>query len=157
MPATRVVIIGAALAAVAATGMWPAIPALARAYAPAAAGAASARATIPKPVAAGRLRIAGPLRDGSTVRAAGLTWRPGTLPSKDKLLSFAVSYTWQSCAATCARAADSTATPFAAARYIAGHADTGRRLRLGETASERGETEPGTLSLTQGSAAGTGD
>ena len=27
----------------------------------------------------------------------------GSLPNRDKLLSFAVSYTWQSCAATCVR------------------------------------------------------
>ena len=36
----------------------------------------------------GTLRITGSLRDGGTVRAAGLSWRPGRLPPGDRLLSF---------------------------------------------------------------------
>src|SRR5215469_1213981 len=71
---------------------------------------AAALAGIGKPTARGRLRIAGPLRDGRTVRAAGLYWRPGLLPRGDKLLSFEIGYTWRSCAAKCAAAADSTVT-----------------------------------------------
>jgi Glycoside-hydrolase family GH114 len=157
MPATRVLVIGAAAAAVAAAGLWSTAPAVA---APARTGAAvvkasAASAAIAKPVRRGQLRITGTLRDGAAVRAAGLSWRPGQLPKGDKLLTFAVSYTWQSCAATCVRAADSTATPFAAQRYIAGHADTGRRLRLVETASETVETDPATFSFTQVSASAT--
>ena len=61
-----------------------------------------------------------------------------------KLLSFAVAYTWQSCAPSgrhCRTAADSTATPFAARQYRVGHADTGRRLRVTETAAETVETK----------------
>ncbi|HEY6787305.1 MAG TPA: hypothetical protein VI365_08335 [Trebonia sp.] len=38
--------------------------------------------------------------------------------------------------AGCKAAADSTATPDAARAYVVGHADTGRVLRLTETASE---------------------
>jgi hypothetical protein len=168
MPATRVVVIGAAAATVALTGLWSSAPALARGSGPAATGPAAtgpaatgpaatgpaatgpaAAAAIPKPTAQGTLRIAGTLRDGGTVRAAGLSWRPGVLPGGDKLLSFAVSYTWQSCAAKCGPGADSTVTPYAAQRYTAGHADTGRRLRLVETASEIVETDPATFSFTQ--------
>ena len=105
---------------------------------------------IPPPVAAGALRISGRPRDGGTVRAAGLRWLPGRLPPGDRLLSFEVEYHWRSCPASglCARAADSTATPFAAARYVVGHADTGRRLRLTEIAAEVVETNPATFSFT---------
>jgi hypothetical protein len=107
------------------------------------AGAAAApgrRAPVP-PRRTGTLRIAGVLRDGGVVRAAGLAWRPGRLPAGDRLLSFAVAYTWKSCAARCRTAVDSTVAPFAAARYIVGHADTGRRLRLTETATEVVQTK----------------
>ena len=188
MPATRMVVIGAAAAAVAATGLWAPAPALASgpvASAPVAgatvvgatvvgatvvgatvvgstvvgstvrAAARPAAAGIGKPVAHGQLRITGRLRDGGTVRAAGLSWQAGSLPKRDKVLSFAVTYTWQSCAAKCVKAADTTATPFAAQRYIAGHADTGRQLRLVETASETVETDPATFSFTQVSASAT--
>jgi glycosyl hydrolase family 114 len=59
-----------------------------------------------------------------------------------------VAYTWQACAAgTCRTAADTTATPFAARRYVVGHADTGRLLKLTETASEVVETDPGTFAF----------
>jgi hypothetical protein len=158
MPATRMVVIGAATAAVAATGLWSSAPALARgrvAGATVGAAARPAAAGLGKPVAHGQLRITGTLRDGGTVRATGLSWQAGALPKRDKLLSFAVSYTWQSCAAKCVKAADTTATPFAAQRYIAGHADTGRQLRLVETASETVETDPATFSFTQVSASAT--
>ena len=60
------------------------------------------------------------------------------------LLSFAVAYSWQSCDAAgthCRAGADRTAAPFAARRYTAGHADTGRRLRLTETAAEVVQTQ----------------
>jgi Glycoside-hydrolase family GH114 len=110
--------------------------------------AVSATPTIPGPTARGTLTINGPLRDGRVVEASGLRWRPGQLPRSDRLLSFELSYSWQSCAATCVRAADSTATPFAARRYIVGHADTGRRLRLVETASEVVETNAATFDFT---------
>ncbi len=115
---------------------------------PGSARATDALAAIPAPTAQGRLRIAGPLRDGSTVRAEGLVWRTSLLPTRDRMLSFEIGYTWQSCVATCVRAADSTATPFAARRYIVGHADTGRRLRVTETATEVVETDPATFAFT---------
>jgi hypothetical protein len=114
-----------------------------------AAGAASARAIRP-PRARGRLRISGDLRDGGTVRARGLSWRPSRLPKADRLLSFEVGYTWRACAAPgtgCAKAADSTATPFAARRYVVGHSDTGKFLQLTETASEVVETGGGSFSF----------
>ena len=60
------------------------------------------------------------------------------------LLSFEVAYSWQSCDAAgthCRAGADSTAAPFAARRYTAGQADTGRRLRVTETASEVVQTQ----------------
>ena len=44
-------------------------------------------------------------------------------------------------------ASDTTATPFAATRYIVGHADVGKRLRLTETATEVVETDPATFSF----------
>ncbi|MGH3400608.1 MAG: hypothetical protein ACRDPO_38595, partial [Streptosporangiaceae bacterium] len=87
----------------------------------------------------GRLRITGRLRDGGTAAAAGLGWRPGRLPPGDHLLSFAVSYAWRACdraGRRCVTGAGTTATPFAARRYQVGHADTGRRLRVTETATE---------------------
>ena len=91
------------------------------------------------PVHQGTLRISGQPRDGALVTASGLAWHAPRLPRGMKLLSFEVAYTWQSCAPSgrhCAAAADSTATPFAARQYRAGHADTGRRLRVTETAAE---------------------
>jgi hypothetical protein len=92
---------------------------------------------IQPPVPSGRLRIDGELRDGGRVAASGLSWRPGRLPAGDRLLSFEVGYSWQACGRTgCAAAADATVTRFAAGRYIVGHADTGRRLRVTETAAE---------------------
>jgi Glycoside-hydrolase family GH114 len=142
MRATRVVILAATVVATFAwtgTGLPGPVPARA-------ATAASA-AAIPAPTARGRLQIVGPLRDGSTVHATGLRWRPGSLPRSDKLLSFEVSYTWRACLATCATAADTTATPFAGGSYVVGHADTGRRLRLTETATEVVETDPATFSF----------
>ena len=113
-----------------------------------AARAASA-SSIPPPVGTGALRIGGHPRDGGTVRAVGLRWRPGRLPRGDRLLSFEVGYYWRSCptAGRCALAQDSTVTPYAAASYIAGHADSGRRLRLTEVASEVVETAPATFSF----------
>ena len=78
MSATRMVVIGAAAAAVAATGLWSSAPALARgtmAGATVGAAARPAAAGIGKPVAHGQLRITGTLRDGGTVRATGLSWQ----------------------------------------------------------------------------------
>ena len=101
--------------------------------------AASASAPIPAPAHHGTLRISGEPRDGAVVSASGLAWHAPRLPRGDRLLSFAVAYTWQSCGphgGHCRTAAGTTATPFAARRYRAGHADTGRRLRVTETASE---------------------
>jgi hypothetical protein len=82
--------------------------------------------------------VTGDLRDGGTVTAAGLSWRPGRLPKGDRLLSFEVGYYWQACPAhgRCTAAADATVTPFAARRYVPGHADTGRHLKITETATE---------------------
>ena len=105
----------------------------------AAAGARAVAASIPAPVHRGALRISGPLRDGATVAAAGLSWHAPALPHGLTLVSFAVGYAWQSCAAggkQCRTAADSTATPYAARDYVVGHADTGRVLRVTETATE---------------------
>ena len=111
-------------------------------------------AAISPPVPRGTLRTAGRLRDGSAVRADGLSWRPGRLPPGDKLLSFGVGYTWQACAARsggsgthCVTAADSTVTPFAARRYLVGHADTGKFLKVTETAAEVVETDPATFAF----------
>jgi len=105
------------------------------------AAAPSARHAPAPPQPTGKLRIVGVLRDGGVVRAAGLSWRPGRLPAGDRLLSFEVAYTWRSCAAACRTAADSTVAPFAAARYIVGHTDARRRLRLTETATEVVQTK----------------
>jgi hypothetical protein len=128
-----------------------------------ASGAAAHAATAPaiqRPSAAGRLHITGLLRDGGTVVAAGLRWRPGRLPRGDRLLSFEVAYAWQACTTAggrsrCRTAADTTATPFAARRYVVGHADTGLRLRVTETASEVVETDPATFAFTVLSASAT--
>src|ERR1700722_16600054 len=148
MRVTRpVVVLAAAATLLSLTGTWPSGALPASASAAATATTSSARAAIPAPVAHGQVRISGQLRDGRSVRATGLRWRPGTLPGQDKLLSFAVSYAWKSCAATCVNAADSTATPFAADRYRAGHADTGRRLQVTETATEVVETNPATFAF----------
>jgi hypothetical protein len=114
-------------------------PLAAGAPASAARSAASASAPIPAPAHHGTLRIAGQSRDGALVTASGLAWHAPRLPRGMKLLSFGVAYTWQSCAPSgrrCTTAADSTATPFAARQYRAGHADAGRRLRVTETAAE---------------------
>jgi hypothetical protein len=83
------------------------------------------------------------------VRAAGLSWRPGRLPAGDRLLSFEVGYAWDACTAAgkCQPGADTTATPFAARRYVAGHADTGRFLKITETATEVVETSPATFAF----------
>jgi Glycoside-hydrolase family GH114 len=97
----------------------------------------TAGAGIRPPVAKGALHLTGTLRDGGTVAARGLRWRPGRVPAGDRLLSFEVGYVWKACrAGHCRAGADSTASPFAADRYIAGHGDIGRHLRLTETATE---------------------
>jgi hypothetical protein len=76
------------------------------------------------------------------VHAAGLSWQPPPLPSGDRLLSFEVAFYWRSCTShRCVVATDTTATPFAARRYVVGHADTGRFLRVIETATEVVQTE----------------
>ena len=106
--------------------------------------ATAAAPQIPPPVHHGTLRITGQPRDGALVTASGLAWHAPRLPRGMKLLSFEVAYTWQSCAPSgrgCRTAADSTATPFAARQYRAGHADTGRRLRVTETAAEVVQTK----------------
>ncbi len=105
---------------------------------------------IPPPVHRGALRIAGRAQDGGAVSAVGLRWSPGRLPRGMKLLSFAVAYTWQTCRANgthCVTASDSTATPFAARQYRPGQPDTGRRLRVTETAAEVVETQPATFTF----------
>ena len=110
---------------------------------PAATPAAHA-AAIPPPAHHGTLRVSGTPRDGSTVTATGLRWHAPRLPRGMSLLSFEVAYSWQSCDAAgthCRAGADSTAAPFAARRYTAGQADTGRRLRVTETASEVVQTQ----------------
>jgi Glycoside-hydrolase family GH114 len=112
--------------------------------------AAAASQPVPPPRHRGALRITGPLRDGATVTATGLAWHLPRLPRGMHLLSFAVAYTWHSCARNgrhCVTAADSTATPFAARQYRAGHADTGRRLRVTETATEVVETQRSTFTF----------
>jgi hypothetical protein len=96
----------------------------------------AASKAIEPPQRSGALRIAGPARDGSVVRAAGLHWRPGRVPKGDRLLSFGVAFYWKNCEGFCQSGSDSTATPFAASTYIVGHADTGRKLQLTETATE---------------------
>ncbi len=101
-------------------------------------------AAIPPPVHHGTLRVSGAPRDGAAVTATGLRWHAPRLPRGMSLLSFAVAYSWQSCDAAgthCRAGADSIAAPFAARRYTAGHADTGRRLRLTETAAEVVQTQ----------------
>ena len=122
-----------------------AIPAAAGSTAAAAQSSAVAAAPqIPPPVHHGTLRITGQPRDGALVTASGLAWHAPRLPRGMKLLSFEVAYTWQSCAPSgrrCTTAADSTATPFAARQYRAGHADSGRRLRVTETAAETVQTK----------------
>ena len=122
-----------------AASVLAALPSAAGAAAGAAVGAKPAvGAPIPAPVAHGRLRIAGLLRDGGTVTARGANFGPPPLPSGDVLLSFGVKYTWRRCPAQgsgkCVLAADSVATPFAARSYVVGHADVGGRLRVTVTA-----------------------
>jgi hypothetical protein len=117
----------------------------------AAAGTAAPGPRIPAPVATGRLRISGVPRDGAAVAATGLAWRLPRLPRGMTRLSFAVAYTWQNCAPSgrgCRTAADAVVTPFAARRYVVGSADTGRRLRVTETATEVVETQAATFSFT---------
>ncbi len=101
------------------------------------------------PVSSGTLHITGTLRDGATVTATGLSWRP-TVPAGARLLSFDVGYTWSSCSkpqGPCVTAADSTSAPFAARSYIVGHAATGKYLRLTETATQVIETDPATFTF----------
>jgi hypothetical protein len=118
------------------------------------------RARIPPPRHRGRLRVTGHLRDGGVAGAAGLRWSAPRLPRGMRLLSFEVAYTWRSCARGgrpgggwpgggwhCRAAADTTATPFAARHYAVGHADTGRWLRVTETAAEVVETQPSTFTF----------
>jgi len=111
-------------------------------------------AAISPPVSQGTLRVAGRPRDGLPVRAAGLSWRPSPLPPGARLLSFEVGYVWQACTARsggagrhCSAAADATVAPFAARRYVAGHGDTGKYLKLTETAAEVVETDPATFTF----------
>jgi hypothetical protein len=110
--------------------------------------ASQSGATVPPPVATGTLTIEGQPADGSTVRAEGLTWAPGSLPAGDRLLTFEVAYTWSSCASAsgrCRVAEDSTATPFSAVSYRVSHKDVGRFLRVKERATEVVETDATTF------------
>jgi len=103
------------------------------------ASTAPAAVSVTGPARQGTLRLSGPLRDGFTVAAAGLSWHPSALPAGWKLVSFEVAYAWQSCSAAgtgCKAGADTTAMPYAARCYLVGHSDAGRRLRLTETATE---------------------
>ena len=111
-------------------------------------------AAISQPVPQGTLRVAGRMRDGLPVRAAGLSWRPSPLPPGTRLLSFEVGYVWQACTSLsggtgrhCSAGADATVTPFAARRYVTGHGDTGKYLKLTETAAEVVETDPATFTF----------
>jgi hypothetical protein len=107
---------------------------------PAAPAAPAARtASLPAPVHHGTLRVSGTPRDGATVTATGLSWHAPRLPRGLSLLSFGVTYTWQTCDAAgqhCRAGAAATAAPFAARSYVPGQADAGRRLRVTETAAE---------------------
>ena len=118
---------------------------------PSAVAATANRAVrIEAPRATGVLLIDGVPRDGDTVRAAGLSWRPGHLRAGQRLLSFEVAYRWRVCATRrgpCVPAADETVTPFAAHRYVVGHDDVGTHLRLTETATEAVETDPATFTF----------
>ena len=114
------------------------------------AATANRSARIEAPRATGALLIDGVPRDGDTVRAAGLSWRPGHLRAGQRLLSFEIAYRWRVCATQrgpCVPAADETVTPFAANRYVVGHDDVGRHLRLTETATEAVETDPATFTF----------
>ena len=107
---------------------------------------------ISPPVPQGTLRVTGVPRDGSAVQATGLSWRPSRLPPGDRLLSFEVGYIWEACTALsgrghCTAGAGSTATPFAARKYVVGHADTGDNLKITETATEVVETDPATFAF----------
>jgi hypothetical protein len=142
MPVTWRIRVALGAVAVTAVGWLPAAG-------PALAGTVRA-AGIPAPVHHGTLRVTGQLRDGGTVMAAGLSWRPAPLPRGDRLLSFEVAYRWDACDANgrhCVPGADTTATPFAARRYLAGQRDTGKRLMITETAAEVVETDPATFSF----------
>jgi hypothetical protein len=100
---------------------------------------AASTAPLPSPVHHGTLRVSGTPRDGATVTATGLSWHAPRLPRGLSLLSFGVTYTWQSCDAAgqhCRAGTDTTAAPFAARSYVPGQADVGRRLRVTETAAE---------------------
>jgi hypothetical protein len=134
------------------TAGWPADASAAPAATQplAVAGHQAASQPLAPPWHQGTLRITGEFRDGATVTAAGLAWHAPSLPAGTKLLSFEVASTWQSCAMNgqhCVSAADSTATPFAASTYRVGHADTGRRLRVTQTAAEVVETQPSTFTF----------
>ena len=114
------------------------------------AATANRSARIEAPRATGALLIDGVPRDGDTVRAAGLSWRPGHLRAGQRLLSFEIAYRWRVCATQrgpCVPAADETVTPFAANRYVVGHDDVGTHLRLTETATEAVETDPATFTF----------
>jgi hypothetical protein len=144
---------GALAMVVSLAGAWLSASASAAGVAPATVTptpGASAASSVPPPLHRGTLRIDGTLRDGAAVAAAGLTWYAPRLPRGMTLLSFEVGYSWQSCAPggkTCRAAANSSATPFAARRYVAGTADVGRPLRVTETATEVVETQRSTFSF----------
>ena len=116
-------------------------------------GARHRRLMPPRPCAAStpgrvaaRCTSQGTLRDGGTVTAAGLAWHVPALPAGDRLLSFEVGLRLERVPRArdgCRTAADTTATPFAARRYVVGHADTGRCCRLTETATEVDRDRPG--------------
>ena len=76
----------------------------------------------------GRLTLQGPLRDGSTVTAAGVHWTavPGSQQS--------VSYSWEACTARrCAALSVPVHQPYLPSALL-GPGDVGKHLRLSETA-----------------------
>ena len=96
-----------------------------------------------------------PARDGLPVRAAGLSWRPVAAAARGHSCSASRSVTCGrrarpgpvARACTALTGADATVTPFAARRYMAGHADTGKYLKVTETATEVVETDPATFAF----------
>ena len=98
-------------------------------------------------------------RRSSPGRRRGQSHRPalatGPATKGDRLLSFGVAFYWKICEGFCQSGSDSTATPFAASKYIVGHADTGRKLQLTETATEVVQTRRAPFSFSVANASAT--
>jgi hypothetical protein len=114
-------------------------------------GGGMARAGVRGPTPAGKLTLTGTFRDGSTLKATGVTWTPvpGSLQS--------VSYSWSACTpSACGVLSSAVHQPYLASTGL-GPGDVGKRIAVRETATDvnpDGTTSRASVSYRSGASVG---